>query len=62
MTIIIAVKNNDGIVKAASNAGTAGSRQAYTHANKIINLCAGWPIGAMSIGAANIKNESAETC
>ncbi len=61
MTIIVSVKINDGIVMAADSAGTMGSGQVYTHANKITNLCEGLPIGAMSTGAGGIGNESVET-
>ncbi len=61
MTIIVSVKINDGIVMAADSAGTMGSGQVYTHANKITNLCEGLPIGAMSTGAGGIGNESGET-
>jgi len=61
VTIIVSVKINDGIVMAADSAGTMGSGQIYTHANKITNLCAGLPVGAMSTGAGGIGNESVET-
>ncbi|MGK7871413.1 hypothetical protein [Falsiroseomonas sp. E2-1-a20] len=61
MTIIVSVKINDGIVMAADSAGTMGSGQIYTHANKITNLCKGLPLGAMSTGAGGIGNESVET-
>lgn len=61
MTIIVSVKINDGIVMAADSAGTMGKGQVYLHANKIANLCAGLPIGAMSTGAGGIGSESVET-
>jgi hypothetical protein len=61
VTIIVSVKINDGIVMAADSAGTMGSGQIYAHANKITNLCAGLPVGAMSTGAGGIGNESVET-
>jgi hypothetical protein len=61
MTIIVSVKINDGIVMAADSAGTMGSGQVYTHANKITNLCEELPVGAMSTGAGGIGNESVET-
>ncbi|WP_424134952.1 hypothetical protein [Roseomonas chloroacetimidivorans] len=61
MTIIVSVKINDGVVMAADSAGSMGSGQIYTHANKIANLCRGLPIGAMSTGSGGIGNESVET-
>ncbi|WP_043344243.1 Ntn hydrolase family protein [Belnapia moabensis] len=61
MTIIVSVKINDGVVMAADSAGTMSSGQIYAHANKITNLCEGFPIGAMSTGAGGIGNESVET-
>ena len=61
MTVIVSVKINDGVVMAADSAGTMGSGQVYAHANKIANLCAGLPVGAMSSGSGGIGNESVET-
>jgi len=59
--IIVSVKINDGIVMAADSAGTMGSGQVYTHANKITNICEGLPAGVMSTGAGGIGSESVET-
>lgn len=61
MTVIVSVKINDGVVMAADSAGSIGGGQVYAHANKIINLCAGLPVGAMSTGSGGIGNESVET-
>lgn len=61
MTVIVSVKINDGVVMAADSAGSMESGQVYEHANKISNLCAGLPVGAMSTGAGGIGNESVET-
>lgn len=46
---------------AADSAGSIGGGQVYAHANKIINLCSGLPVGAMSTGSGGIGNESVET-
>ena len=61
MTIIVSVKINDGIVMASDSAGSMGSGQVYTNANKIAKLCRGLPVGAMSTGSGGIGNESVET-
>jgi hypothetical protein len=61
VTIIVSVKINDGIVMAADSAGTMASGQVYAHANKIIHLCEGLPVGAMTTGSGGIGNESVET-
>jgi hypothetical protein len=47
VTVIVSVKINDGVVLAADSAGSMGSGQIYTHANKVANLCIGLPVGAM---------------
>jgi hypothetical protein len=56
MTII-----NDGIVMATDSALTFQNGQIYHHANKIVNLRKGLPIGVMSTGAGGIGSESLET-
>jgi hypothetical protein len=61
MTVIVSVKINDGVVLAVDSAGSMESGQVYEHANKITNLCAGVPVGAMSTGSGGIGNESIET-
>ena len=61
MTVIVSVKINDGVVLAVDSAGSMESGQVYEHANKITNLCAGLPVGAMSTGSGGIGNESIET-
>jgi hypothetical protein len=61
VTIIVYVKINDGIFTAADSAGTMDSGQVYAHANKIIHLCEGLPVGAMTTGSGGIGNESVET-
>ena len=61
MTIIFSVKINDGIVMAADSALTFPVGQIYQHANKIVNLRKGLPIGVMSTGNGGIGTESIET-
>jgi hypothetical protein len=61
MTIIVSVKINDGVVMAADSALTFSGGQSYQHANKIVNLRKGLPIGVMSTGFGGIGNESMET-
>jgi hypothetical protein len=61
VTVIVSVKINDGVVLAADSAGSMGSGQIYTHANKVANLCEGLPVGVMSTGSGGIGNESVET-
>jgi hypothetical protein len=61
MTIIVSVKINDGIIMAADSALTFPNGQVYQHANKIVNLRKGLPIGVMSTGDGGIGNESLET-
>ena len=61
MTIIVSVKINDGIIMAADSAVTFQGGQIYHHANKIVNLLQGFPIGVMSTGDGGIANESLET-
>lgn len=61
MTIIVSVIINDGIVMAADSALTFQGGQIYHHANKIVNLRKGLPIGVMSTGYGGIGNESMET-
>jgi hypothetical protein len=61
MTIIVSVKINDGIIMAADSALTFANGQIYHHANKIVNLRKGLPIGVMSTGDGGIGNASMET-
>lgn len=61
MTIIVSVKINDGVVMASDSAATFANGQIYHHANKIVNLVKGLPIGAMVTGAGGIGNESIGT-
>lgn len=61
MTIITSVKINDGIVMAADSMSSFGNGMTYAHANKIVNLKKGLPIGAMITGQGGIGNESIET-
>jgi hypothetical protein len=61
VTIIVSVKINDGIVMAADSALTFQGGQIYHHANKIVNLRKGLPIGVMSTGYGGIGSESMET-
>ena len=46
-TVTVIVSVDDGVVLAADSAGSMGSGQIYTHANKVANLCIGLPVGAM---------------
>ena len=61
MTILVSVKINDGIVLAADSASSFGNGMVYRHADKIVNLCSGLPIGVMVTGAGGIGNESIDT-
>jgi hypothetical protein len=66
MSIIVSVKINDGIVMAADSAttffkNTGEAGQIYDHANKIVNLVKGLPIGVMTCGAGGIGNSSVDT-
>lgn len=66
MTVAVALKVRDGIVLAADSAttlmapdGSAANHNVYNHANKIVNLCKGTPIGFMTwgiggFGSANV--------
>jgi hypothetical protein len=63
MSIIVSVKLNDGIVMAADSAttffkDTGEAFQRYEHANKIVNLVKGLPIGVMTCGSGGIGNAS----
>ena len=58
MTIIVSVKINDGVVMAADSALTFPGPQVFHHANKIVNLRKGLPIGAMSTGNGGIEERS----
>jgi hypothetical protein len=61
MTVIVSVKINDGVVMASDSTSSFAIGQNYHHANKIVNLRKGLPIGAMITGYGNIGNESLET-
>lgn len=61
MTVIVSVKINDGIVMASDSASSFAIGQTYNHANKIVNLRKGFPIGAMVTGQGGIGSESIET-
>ena len=61
MTVLVSVKINDGVVMAADSASLFASGMVYRHADKIVNLRQGLPIGAMVTGAGGIGNESIDT-
>jgi hypothetical protein len=61
MTVIVSVKINDGIVLAADSASTFTNAQVYDHAEKIVNLVKGLPVGVMSTGDGGIGSESLAT-
>ncbi len=61
MTIIVSVKINDGVVLAADSAATFFSGQVYVHAEKIVNLVKGLPVGVMVTGHGGIGSESITT-
>src|ERR1043166_5685669 len=66
MSIIASVKINDGVVMAADSAttffkDTGEPFQSYEHANKIVNLVKGLPIGVMTCGSGGIGNASIDT-
>ena len=61
MTVLVSVKINDGVVMAADSASSFASGLIYHHAQKIVNLQKGVPIGAMVTGAGGIGNESIDT-
>jgi ATP-dependent protease HslVU (ClpYQ) peptidase subunit len=61
MTVLVSVKINDGVVMAADSASSFESGMVYRHADKIVNLRQGLPIGAMVTGAGGIGNESIDT-
>ncbi len=61
MTILVSVKINDGVVMAADSASSFANGMVYRHADKIVNLRSGFPIGVMVTGAGGIGNESIDT-
>src|SRR5271169_6924927 len=61
MTVLVSVKINDGVVMAADSASSFASGMVYRHADKIVNLRQGLPIGVMVTGAGGIGNESIDT-
>src|SRR5687767_221172 len=61
MTVIVSVKINDGVVLASDSAATFGTGQIYHHAEKIVNLIKGLPVGVMVTGAGGLGSESITT-
>jgi len=61
VTVIVSVKINDGIVMASDSASTFQNGQTYLHADKIVNLVKGLPIGVMVTGNGGIGAESIAT-
>jgi ATP-dependent protease HslVU (ClpYQ) peptidase subunit len=61
MIVIVSVKINEGIVLASDSASTFTNTQVYDHAEKIVNLVKGLPIGVMSTGDGGIGSESLTT-
>ena len=53
-TILVSIKINNGVVMAADSASSFASGMVYQHADKIVNLRQGLPIGAMVTGAGGI--------
>jgi ATP-dependent protease HslVU (ClpYQ) peptidase subunit len=45
MTVLVSIKINDGVVMAADSASSFASGMVYRHADKIVNLRQGLPIG-----------------
>jgi hypothetical protein len=64
VTIAVALKVRDGLVLAADSATTmsdhSGVRNIYNHANKIVNLKKGRPIGFMTWGVGGFRSASIE--
>lgn len=61
MTVIVSIKINDGIVMAADSVSSYPSGMTYSHANKVVNIWTGRPVGAMVTGRGGIGSESIET-
>jgi hypothetical protein len=71
MTIAISLKVNDGVVLAADSAATIFAQQAdgktigvinvYDNADKVFNLCKGYPIGVITWGSGSIGAASIST-
>jgi hypothetical protein len=61
MTVLVSIKINDGVVMAADSASSFANGMVYRHADKIVNLRQGLPIGVMVTGAGGIGNESIDT-
>jgi len=69
MTVLVSVKINDGVVMAADSASSFASGMVYQHADKIVNLRQGLPLGApdadagraMVTGGGGVGNESIDT-
>lgn len=70
MTIAIAVQVHDGVVLASDSATTLietskpppdNVLNVYNNANKIFNLCKGFPIGGMTYGMGSIGSSSIST-
>jgi len=58
MIVLVSVKINDGVVMAADSASFFASGMVYQHADKIVNLRQGLPIGAMVTGSGGTGSES----
>jgi len=71
MTIAISLKVNDGVVLASDSAAsifaqspdgkTLGVVNVYENADKVFNLCKGFPIGVITWGSGSIGNSSIST-
>jgi hypothetical protein len=67
VTFLVSVQVNDGVVLAADSASTVLNSSAcavanlYNNANKVLNLCKGLPIGAMTWGFGSIGGSSLST-
>jgi hypothetical protein len=71
MTIAISLKVNDGVILASDSAATIWAQAAdgqtlgivnfYYNADKIFNICKGFPIGAITWGSGSIGSSSIST-
>ena len=61
MTVLVSIKITDGVVMAADSASSFASGMVYRHADKIVNLRQGLPIGVTVTGASGIGNGSIDT-
>ena len=62
MTVLVSVKISDGVVMAADSTSSFASGMVYHHAQKIVNLRKGPPIGAMVTGAGGIGTSRSTLC